>query len=127
MNPKLLALTLWALSQVENPRGVTKLGPAGEVGSYQLTPGVIHDRGRHLTRASDGTAQAHADQARAHVPWLAVRCEANGLTASPYNIALAWNAGITRALTRNTSAANRDFAQRVTNLVELGELGDLPQ
>jgi|GEM_PF-4580482 len=47
---------------------------------------------------------------------LKVRLERAGIEATPYNIALAWNAGLTAVLNDHVPASSHDYADRVSNL-----------
>jgi hypothetical protein len=42
----------------------------------------------------------------------------NGLEASPFTIALAWNAGLTAVIERRVPAVSRGYASRVVNRVD---------
>lgn len=107
--------TLEAIHQLENPRDLARPGPCGELGAYQFRPSTwsLHTDvpfQRALERPmSDLVAGRHYD-------WLSRRLEAAGLRASPYNIALAWNGGITAALNGRSSRAAHAYAIRAANL-----------
>ncbi|HEY5552105.1 MAG TPA: hypothetical protein VIK52_09460 [Opitutaceae bacterium] len=61
----------------------------------------------------------HADQvAVIHYEWLRRGLERNGLSASPYNIALAWNAGLSAVVNGRVGSRTRGYASQVVNLVE---------
>lgn len=107
--------TLEAIHQLENPRDLPRPGPCGELGAYQfrLSTWRLHTDvpfQRALERPmSDLVAGRHYD-------WLSRRLEAAGLRASPYNIALAWNGGITAAVNGRSSRAAHSYAERAANL-----------
>lgn len=52
-----------------------------------------------------------------HYEWLKRCLVRNGLPATPCNIAMAWNAGLTAVVKGRAPAASRNYASRVTNLV----------
>lgn len=110
--------TLEAIHQLENPRNLSRPGPAGELGAYQFRPSTwkLHTDvpfRRAVERPmSDFVAGRHYE-------WLSRRLEAAGLRASPYNIALAWNGGITAAVRGRSSRAAHDYAARAANLAEV--------
>ena len=109
--------TLEAIHQLENPRDLTRPGPRGELGAYQFRPATwsLHTDlpfQRALERpVSDLVAGRHYE-------WLSRRLESAGLRASPYNIALAWNGGITAAVNGRSSRAAHAYASRAANLAE---------
>ena len=51
-----------------------------------------------------------------HYAWLQDGLERVGLTATPYRIAAAWNAGLGATVRGHLSAATLDYARRVENL-----------
>lgn len=112
MNSMLLAALVLALAQIETPNGVPLApGPAGETGRWQLTPSVRADRGAELeARHEKVTDEAIA---RAQVRWLERELVRAGVDPSPFNIALAWNCGLTRTLQGKAPVASYDFATRV--------------
>lgn len=117
MSAHLLAVMLWALALVETPHGVPATpGPAGETGRWQLTPAVRHDRGAELR--ARGEAVTDEAIARAHLLWLARGLERHGLPVTPFNLAVAWNAGLHRYTSGKAPRRAFEFAQRVTNLTE---------
>jgi hypothetical protein len=107
--------TLEAIHQLENPRDLSRPGPRGELGAYQFRSATwsLHTDvpfQRALERPmSDLVAGRHYD-------WLSRRLEAAGLRANPYNIALAWNGGITAAVKGRSSRAAHAYATRAANL-----------
>lgn len=117
MSAYLVAIMVWALALVETPHGVpARPGPAGETGRWQLTPAVRADRGGELrARGERVTDEAIA---RAQVRWLAEQLQAAGVDPVPFNVALAWNAGLTRVRESTVPVVAYDFAGRVRNLVE---------
>ena len=51
-----------------------------------------------------------------HYEWLNRGLARNGWAQTPYNIALAWNGGLTAVVCGKASASTRDYAERVANL-----------
>jgi hypothetical protein len=111
------AETLQAIHVVENPRNSPKPGKHGELGPYQFRSGTWR---MHTTlpfsRALD--RQAADEVAIRHYEWLRRGLIRNGLEATPYNIGLAWNAGLSAAVRRRAPAAAHNYAERVSNLVQ---------
>ncbi len=107
--------TLEAIHKLENPRNLTRPGARGELGAYQFrantwrmhtdTPFV-----RALDRAESDVVAVR------HYEWLKRGLEEAGQTASTYNIALAWNGGLSAALRGRAPRAAHRYAQRAVNL-----------
>lgn len=117
MSAQLLALFVAVLALVETPQGVPpRPGRAGETGHWQLTPAVRADRGRELRAA--GLVVTDEALVRAQVRWLEREMARAGVDALPFNVALAWNCGLTRTLSGGAPLASYDFARRVTALLE---------
>lgn len=51
-----------------------------------------------------------------HYEWLKRGLEAAGMPASPYNIALAWNGGLTAAIKGTSPSVAHGYAERAANL-----------
>ena len=65
------------------------------------------------------TNRAESDKvAVAHYEWIRRGLLRNGLEASPFTIALAWNAGLTAVIERRVPAVSRGYASRVVNWVD---------
>jgi hypothetical protein len=62
--------------------------------------------------------EAADDVAVRHYEWIKRGLESNGIEATPYNIALAWNAGLDQVVNGRAPAAAYEYAAQVTNLVE---------
>lgn len=107
--------TLEAIHMVENPRDLATAGPAGELGAYQFRRETW---AMHTTRPfRDALVRAYSDEvALAHYEWLRAGLKRNGLEASSYNIALAWNAGLSAVVKGRAPRAARFYAERVNNL-----------
>jgi hypothetical protein len=107
--------TLQAIHLVENPRDLTRAGPAGELGAYQFRQTTW---AQHTTRPfRDALIRAYSDEvAVAHYEWLRAGLKRNGLEVTSYNIALAWNAGLSAVVKGRIPRAARFYAERVNNL-----------
>lgn len=107
--------TLEAIHHLENPNNLTRPGTFGELGAYQFrqitwTMHTTLPFNRALDRtASDMVAVKHYD-------WLKRGLEKAGVPATTYNIALAWNAGLTAAISGKAPRAAREYASRAANL-----------
>ncbi len=108
--------TLQAIHWVENPTESTRPGPFGELGAYQFRRATWHMHTKEPFHLANHRATADK-VAVEHYEWLRRGLIRNGIEASPYNIALAWNAGLTAVVKGRIPAASRSYASRVTNLV----------
>jgi len=107
--------TLEAIHQLENPTNSTRVGPHGELGAYQF---------RRETWAMYTQTPFHwaldrqvSDQvAVLHYEWLKEHLARNGISPTPYHIALAWNCGIGAVLRARPPSAAVSYAQRAANL-----------
>jgi hypothetical protein len=113
---------LAAIAERENAQG--RIGRAGELGDYQLHPLTIQDRG--------GWGNDHA---RSHLRWLKAGLLRAGVDLLPFNLALAWNAGLTRVLQGRALERHYAYACAVVALYQLPAgrsaasqlgVGDLP-
>jgi hypothetical protein len=107
--------TLEAIHRLENPRNLTRPGPYGELGAYQFRAATWR---MHTTepfhRALDREA---ADRvAVKHYEWLKRGLERAGVPATAYNIALAWNGGLSATINRRAPRVAHDYAQRAENI-----------
>ncbi len=109
--------TLEAIHWIENPRNSSRPGPYGELGAYQFREATWR---MHTTapfaRALD--RKASDDVAVRHYEWLKQGLVRNGLEATPYNIALAWNGGLGATVRGTVPSAARDYAERVLNIAQ---------
>lgn len=109
--------TLEAIHWIENPHDSPKPGRFGELGAYQF---------REMTwRMHSSVAFSHAiergvsdEVAVKHYEWLKRGLERNGLAATTYNIALAWNAGLGSVVRGRVPASTRNYAERANNIAE---------
>ena len=107
--------TLEAIHQVENPRDLKRAGPDGELGAYQFRRETwqMHTA-RPFYEALD--RQASDEVAARHFEWLRRGLVRGGCEPSTYNIALAWNAGLSAVLRQRAPARSHFYAERVVNL-----------
>ena len=108
---------LEAIHLVENPTNTTRIGSRGELGPYQFRPSTwsMHTKKPFYLAANRAEADVIAEK---HYEWIKRNLEAKGVKATPYRIALAWNAGLTAAATGNVPLDSVGYARRVQNLVE---------
>lgn len=107
---------LSAVRQVEEWHG--RDGRAGERGPWQITAAVwaMHMPGTPFAMArQEGPARACALK---HVAWLRARLRAAGADDNAYNLALAWNAGLSAVLRGRAPERSYDYAGRVVALLE---------
>jgi hypothetical protein len=118
--------TLEAIHQLENPNNSDAPGALGELGPYQFREATwkAHTSAPFSLaldrRVSDAVAVKLYD-------WLKSEIERRGLEATPYRIALAWNAGMRAVLSGRPPAAAVDYASRAANLAaefSRGKLAD---
>jgi hypothetical protein len=106
---------LEAIHWIENPHDTARPGPCGELGAYQFRQSTWSTyTTAPFTRAVD--RQVSDDVAIKHYEWLKRGLVRHGLDPTPYNIALAWNGGLTAAVRGSVPASARDYAERVTNV-----------
>ena len=109
------AVTLEAIHQIENPLDVTRPGPCGELGAYQFRAITWAQHSRRPFR--DALDRRWSDEvAVRHYDWLCERLARNGLEPSVYNVALAWNAGLSAAVRGQAPRRSHDYATRVGNI-----------
>jgi hypothetical protein len=109
--------TLEAIHQIENPRGVMRPGARGELGPYQFRA----ETWRMHTTVPFARAVERAESdlvAVKHYEWLSRGLARAGMETTPYNIALAWNGGLSATVNRRAPAAAHAYAQRAQNLAE---------
>lgn len=106
--------TLEAIHSLENPTNRRSPGPCGELGAYQFRSATWHQYSqRPFYAALD--RQASDDVAVRYYNWLKTQIERAGYPATTYNVALAWNGGLSAVSGRATRSA-RDYAERAANL-----------
>ena len=111
--------TLEAIHRIENPFDSPRPGRFGELGPYQFRESTwrMHTA-VPFARAVD--RRVSDEVAVCHYEWLKRRLEGRGLPATPYNIALAWNAGVNAVLRGRVPASTHGYAERAANIA--GEL-----
>jgi len=109
--------TLEAIHWIENPRNSAQPGPYGELGAYQFRESTWRKYtsvpfSRAVERpVSDAVAVKHYE-------WIKRGLVRNGVEATPYNVALAWNAGLAAAISGSVQDATRSYAERVSNVAQ---------
>ena len=96
---------LAGIAEVEGWQG--RVGPAGEMGPWQMLPRVW------VSYA--GTAEQRAVK---HLRYLEKELLQAGVDPQPFNLALAWNAGLAAVLRGRAPARAYDYARRVCNRIE---------
>ena len=110
--------TLQAINWVENPLNSPQAGPFGELGPYQFRKSTWRSyTKRPFTQALD--RQSSDEVAVQHYEWIRRGLRGAGIEPIPFNIALAWNAGLERVLQGRAPDAAYDYASRVRGLVEM--------
>jgi hypothetical protein len=107
--------TLEAIHQLENPRDLTKPGPFGELGPYQFRSSTwrMHTKTpfeRALDRQTSDTVAVQ------HYEWIKRGLEEAHVAVTPYNIALAWNGGLSAVIAGTSPRVAHDYASRVANM-----------
>lgn len=110
--------TLRAINMVENPTNQTGYGSRGELGPYQFRSSTWRMYTNKPFRMANDREMA--DQvAVMHYEWIRTRLQAAGIDANGYNIALAWNCGISAVLKGHIPMQTYHYAERVNNLADL--------
>jgi hypothetical protein len=109
--------TLRAINWVENPTNHSRYGSKGELGPYQFRSGTwrMHTK-RPFTQAVQ--REAADEVAVAHYEWIKDRLEEAGVEASIFNIAMAWNCGVSAVIKGRAPVVSFHYAEQVVNLVE---------
>jgi hypothetical protein len=109
--------TLEAIHWIENPHNTSQPGPYGELGAYQFRASTWR---MHTTLPFHQALNRSASDRVAvqHYEWIKQGLVRNGLEATPYNIALAWNGGLSATVNGSVPAAARDYAERVINIAQ---------
>lgn len=114
MTDSALMLFLHALSLVESGGNAAAVGRRGERGAFQMMPAVVAECGGYGER-----------QAAAKLRLLARELEHAGVDPQPFNLALAWNAGLGAVLRARALTVSYQHAGRVCALFE--QLSRQPQ
>jgi len=110
--------TLKAINWVENPTNHTRFGPKGELGPYQFRAKTW--QAYSSLPFSHAVQREQADKvAVAHYEWIKRGLLAAGIDPNPYNIALAWNSGLTAVTKGRVPSSTYRYAEQVSNLVEV--------
>jgi hypothetical protein len=106
---------LEAIHHLENPRNSTRPGAHGELGAYQfrISTWIQHTSLPFRQALNRETSDAVAIK---HYEWLKTRLEAARVPATNYNLALAWNGGLTAAIKGRATPASHLYARRAVNL-----------
>ncbi len=109
--------TLQAIHLIENPQNSPRPGAHGELGAYQFRQSTWRMHSRAPFR--NALVRSHADRvAVAHYDWLVRELRRNGVRPTAYTIALAWNAGLTAAVSGRAPRSSHHYAQRVVNIAD---------
>jgi hypothetical protein len=109
--------TLEAIHWVENPHNSTRLGPHGELGPYQFRQSTWRMYSRRPFY--EAINRQYSDEvAVKHYEWIKEGLENAGIDATPYNIAMAWNAGLDAVIGGRAPSASHAYADQVNNLVD---------
>jgi hypothetical protein len=111
---------LEAIHHLENPRNSTRPGAHGELGAYQfrISTWIQHTSIPFRQALNRETSDAVAIK---HYEWLKTRLEAARVPATNYNLALAWNGGLTAAVKGRAMPASHSYARRAVNLAKTFE------
>lgn len=109
--------TLRAINWVENPTNHTRMGRFGELGPYQFRPSTWR---MHTSKPFRQAVERQVadDVAIKHYEWIKRALENAGVDATTFNIAMAWNTGVTNVIKGRAPDVSYDYATRVTNLVQ---------
>ena len=107
--------TLEAIHKLENPRNSPKPGRHGELGAYQFRSSTwrMHTNVPFQQAIDKGASDVVAVK---HYEWIKRGLEAARVPATPYYIALAWNGGLSAAISGRSPRIAHDYAQRAANL-----------
>jgi len=111
------AATLRAINWVENPTNHARPGSRGELGPYQFLPHTWRMHTRVPFQQAVHRAQSDAVAVK-HYEWIKSGLVAAGIDPNPFNIALAWNCGLSAVTGGRIPAVSYGYAERVQNLVE---------
>lgn len=106
---------LKAVAQVETGGNARAIGRLGERGLYQFTRTTWRRYSKRPFVDAHHPAIAY-DVAVRHFNWLHERLVANGAEPTMHRMAVAWNAGLSRALSGRPPRSTHDYARRVANL-----------
>lgn len=107
--------TLQAIHILENPRNVTRPGRYGELGAYQFRLSTWRMHSTAPFKQALDRSESDVVAVR-HYEWLKDGLLRARMPVTPYNIALAWNGGLTGTIRGKAPRAAHDYAQRAANL-----------
>lgn len=109
---------LKAIAEVETGNNPRAIGRRGERGMYQFTRTTwrLHTR-RNFADAHSPAVSAQV--AALHYDWLYEGLLRNGKQPTPFLMAAAWNAGLSRVVNGQVPRSSRDYATRVVNIVSV--------
>ena len=107
--------TLEAIHKLENPRNSPKPGRFGELGAYQFRASTwkMHTTVPFQQAIDRGTSDLIAVK---HYEWIKRGLQSARVPVTPYYIALAWNSGLSAAISGRSPRVAHDYAQRAANL-----------
>jgi hypothetical protein len=108
---------LHAINLVENPSNSTGYGPCGELGPYQFRSSTWHMYSQKPFGMANDRASADEVAAR-HYEWIKHRLTEAGIDANVFNIAMAWNCGLTAVVSGHIPEVTYHYAEQVRNLAE---------
>jgi len=90
-------------------------GKLGERGPYQFRRSTWQ---MHTSSSFDlaENREVANNVAKRHYAWIEAQLKANGIQPSPYNVAVAWNAGVNAVIRGRAPAVSHDYASRVINI-----------
>jgi hypothetical protein len=90
-------------------------GKLGERGPYQFRRATWR---MHTSSSFDLAENREVANtvAKRHYAWIEAQLQANGMEPSPYNVAVAWNAGVNAVIRGKAPAVSHDYASRVINI-----------
>jgi hypothetical protein len=106
---------LSAVAEVETGGNARAVGRRGERGLYQFTRATWQRHSSRPFAEAHNPTVAHSVAVQ-HFNWLRARLSANGREPTAYRMAVAWNAGLGRAISGAPPRSTRDYARRVSNL-----------
>ena len=107
--------TLEAIHKLENPLDLSRPGSRGELGPYQFRASTWR---MHTSAPFEQAVERSVSDAVAvkHYEWLKRGLEAAHMPATAYNIALAWNSGLSATVSGRSPGVSHNYAERVSNL-----------
>ena len=99
-------------------RPCAKIGRRGERSAWQISPEVWREYCQAPFTLASSDAMLASVVATAHLQWLRRGLERDDKPATPYNLALAWNAGLGAVLTGKAPPGAHDYAARAEALYE---------